>query len=68
MLEFLTFLAQRPVIIALAITGALFVTAGSYMAKPEHTTARSRGVTRVGYVLTGLSMFLFITAGFLSDT
>lgn len=68
MLEFLTFIAQRPVVIALAITGALLVTAGSYMAKPGHTTARSRSVTRVGYVLTGLSMVLFITAGFLSDT
>lgn len=67
MIEFLTFIAQRPVVIALAITGALLVTAGSYMAKPGHTTVRSRSVTKLGYVLTGLSVVLFITAGFLSD-
>lgn len=67
MLEFLALITQRPVVIVLAITGALLVTAGSYMAKPDKPTKASRSLTVVGYVLTVLSVLLFIIAGFMSD-
>lgn len=65
MLEFLALLTQRPVVIVLAITGALLVTASSFIAKPEDESQTARRVSIAGYVITGLSVLLFIVAGFL---
>lgn len=65
MLEFLTLLTQRPVIIVLAITGAILVTAGSYMGKPGEQSPTARRISILGYVITGLSVVLFIVAGFM---
>ncbi|MFV0368670.1 MAG: hypothetical protein ACK5KM_09440 [Hyphomicrobiaceae bacterium] len=70
MLDILATLAQRQYVIALAIVGALLVTAGSLAARPGSNTPQrpfSRQLTLTGYVLTGVSMLLFIIAGFLSD-
>lgn len=65
MLEILTLITQRPVIIVLAITGALLVSASSFIAKPGADTQSSRRLSNAGYAVTGLSILLFIVAGFL---
>lgn len=69
MLEVLTLLSQRWVIVLLAIVGALMVTADGLMtgntagkAQPAHITALSRA----GYAATAISILLFIVAGFMS--
>ncbi|MCC0010808.1 MAG: hypothetical protein H6875_10215 [Hyphomicrobiaceae bacterium] len=70
MLEFLASVAQRQNVIALAIVGALLVTAGALAARPdakEPPRPLSRQLTLTGYVLTGVSMLLFIIAGYMSD-
>ncbi|MFN3868672.1 MAG: hypothetical protein ACK4MF_06365 [Hyphomicrobiaceae bacterium] len=68
MLELLMSLAQRPVVIALAISGALLVTAGSLMQGPRKAPPRpvGRWLSRIGYTLTFVSILLFIVAGYLS--
>lgn len=69
MLDVLGALSQRPVIITLAIVGALLVTAASMLPQPKDgsTSALSRVLTRAGYGITGASIVLFIAAGFLSN-
>jgi predicted membrane channel-forming protein YqfA (hemolysin III family) len=54
----------RPVIIGLAIAGALFATAASVLqAKRKVSAERARQLNLTGYVLMGLSMALFIVVG-----
>lgn len=77
MIDFLILVSERPVVITLALLGAALVIAGSLTArpiKPGHTpssltrqSALSRGLTIVGYTITGGSILLFIIAGFVSD-
>lgn len=79
MIDALTYISQRSIVVALAIIGALFVTAGSLLAKrstrdrqpasiPENSRrALSQSLTVLGYVLTMTSIALFIVAGFVSD-
>ena len=80
MIDALIFVSQRPVVITLAILGALLVTAGSLVHKPvqapsggsrNSSSQRKRGLamhlTRSGYAITCTSILLFIIAGFVSD-
>lgn len=78
MIDALIFISQRPVVIALAIFGALLVTAGSLIAKPPPPNSPepveedlrgtlARRLTTFGYVVTMFSVALFIVAGFVSD-
>jgi len=54
----------RPVIIGLAIAGALFATAASVLqARGTVSPERARQLNLTGYVLMGLSMALFIAVG-----
>ena len=54
----------RPVIIGLAIAGALFaVTASTLQVRGKVSAERARQLNRAGYVLMGLSMALFIIVG-----
>jgi len=64
--ELLDSVIQRPVIIALAITGALLATFGSYTKTRDGDTGKSRRLIILGYAITALSMVLFIIAGFRS--
>lgn len=68
MWELLAVATTRPVIVTLAIVGAVLVTAASVMrpkgnAPPPQSTAF---MNRVGYALTFASIALFIIAGFMS--
>lgn len=69
MIETLSLVSQRPVIIALAMLGALLVVAGSLL--PETRSGSQQALpqllTRAGYTVTVVSMLLFITAGFLAE-
>lgn len=67
-MELLGLLSSRPVVIALAVAGALVATIGSWlMRNPGRLGARgARWVMRIGYGITGTSVFLFIVAGFLA--
>jgi len=67
-LELLGLVASRPVVIALAVTGAIVATVGSWlMRNPGRFGARgARLVLRIGYGITGVSVFLFIVAGFMA--
>lgn len=80
MIDFLIAISQREIVIALAIIGALLVTAGSLVAKPrgrnkpvpspaseDGQDTLARRLTRVGYAVTMVSVALFIIAGFVSD-
>lgn len=69
MLDLLYLVLRREVIIALAIVGAIIATLGSaLMPRPEPDTARrGRLLLRLGYSITGASIFLFILAGFMSS-
>ena len=54
----------RPVIIGLAIAGALFATAASVLQTQGRISAeRARQLNLTGYVLMGLSMALFVVVG-----
>ena len=66
--EFLGLIATRPVVIALAVLGAIVATLGSHLVrKPRYLGERgARFVLRLGYGLTGASVVLFIVAGFIS--
>ncbi len=69
MIETLQVLSGRPVVVTLAILGAAMVTAASLLKSREATTSRMRmaGVLHYGgYALTGVSVLLFIIAGFIS--
>ena len=66
-MELLTFLLQREVIIATAITGAALATAASFSAVRVRTgPVTASALVRTGYALTGVSMLLMIVAGFMS--
>jgi len=79
MIDVLILISQRHIVIALAIVGALLVTAGSLVSKPRSRNAPepdrrddeqsvlARRLTTVGYVVTMASIALFIVAGFVSD-
>lgn len=77
MIDALIFISTRPIVITLALLGAGLVMAGSLGAGPKKTggktrsgsrqTPLARGLTKTGYALTGVSIFLFIIAGFVSD-
>jgi len=78
-IDALIFLSQRPVVITLAVLGALLVIAGALTAKPERAGDKvqpspparkrplARHLTSSGYVITFASIVLFIIAGFVSD-
>jgi hypothetical protein len=54
----------RPVIIGLAIAGALVAVAASALqVRGKVSAERARQLNRAGYVLMGLSMALFIIVG-----
>ena len=54
----------RPVIIGLAIAGALLATAASVLqTKGKVSAERARQLNLTGYVLMGLSMALFVIVG-----
>jgi predicted membrane channel-forming protein YqfA (hemolysin III family) len=54
----------RPVIIGLAVAGALFATAASVLQTRGRISAeRARQLNLAGYVLMGLSMALFVVVG-----
>jgi quinol-cytochrome oxidoreductase complex cytochrome b subunit len=68
MWELLSLATSRPVIVALAILGALMVTAASILGRKQEGAPGPSTVliNRVGYALTFASIALFIVAGFLS--
>ncbi len=66
MLDFLQVVSSKPVVVLLAVIGALLVTAGSW-SRVSGFLGRG-GITfivRLGYGVTGLSVLLFIIAGFI---
>lgn len=67
-LEFLGLIAARPIVITLAVLGAIVATLGSHLVRsPGRLGERgARFVLRLGYGLTGASVVLFIVAGFIS--
>lgn len=78
MIDALILISQRPIVIALAVVGALLVTAGSLVAKPrgrnmpepaadDAQSVLAKRLTTFGYVVTMVSVALFIVAGFVSD-
>lgn len=74
MIDALIFMSQRPVVITLAVLGALLVTAGALAQKPKaarsisaHQRPIARRLTTSGYAITFASILLFIIAGFVSD-
>lgn len=67
-MELLGLIASRPVVIALAILGAVVATFGSWLVRNSGRLG-ARGalwVLRLGYGITGASVLLFIVAGFLA--
>lgn len=80
MIDALFFISQRPIVIALAMLGAVLVTTGALIAKPSnnrpdqekpasrsHMRSLARHLTSSGYAITFASIVLFIIAGFVSD-
>ena len=67
-MELLALIAGRPVVIALAILGAIVATLGSWLVRhPGRLGERgARFVLRFGYGLSGASVALFIVAGYLA--
>jgi len=67
-MDLVSFLTQRSVIVALALAGATLVMLASM--RRDGRTATPPGMSRLlvvtGYVMTGVSIILFIVAGFLS--
>jgi amino acid permease len=57
------FLTSRPVVIALAILGAVASTLASAL-KPRLGADRAKQLNAAGYGFMGVSMLLFIVAGF----
>ncbi len=58
------FLLNRPVVVGIAITGALFSLAASALQKKGLVTdACANRLNNLGYVLMGVSMLLFVVAG-----
>ena len=67
-MELLGLIASRPVVIALAILGAVVATFGGWLVRnPGRLGAQGAlWVLRLGYGITGASVLLFIVAGFLA--
>ena len=65
-MELFDLLLRREVIVGLAIVGAVIATIGSFMMKRDERASprAARLMLRVGYGLTGISIALFIAAGF----
>jgi hypothetical protein len=61
--ELLALIAGRPVVIALAVVGAIMATLGRHPGRLGERGARF--VLHLGYGLSGASVALFIVAGFL---
>ena len=60
-------LLTREAVISLAVVGAILSTAASMLqARGSISAPRGRQLNRAGYVLMGISMALFIVAGFRS--
>jgi len=58
-------LLERPVVIGLAVAGAVFSTAASLLqARGSIGAARAHQLNLIGYALMGVSMLLFIIVGF----
>jgi hypothetical protein len=67
-MDLLDSLTQRPVFIALAVTGAVLATAGNIISQRASDNYKRIGrfVLRLGYGLAWCSVALFIIAGFLA--
>ena len=67
-MEQLAFLIERELIVGLAILGGLVSFAGSWLLRRREGEPRrsARLVLHAGYAVTGLSVALFIVAGFAS--
>lgn len=67
-MDILAFLTQRPVIVGLAIAGAMMVMASGLLGgrDAERPHARAMLLSKAGYAVTFVSIVLFIVAGFLS--
>lgn len=64
----LDLITQRSIVIGLAIVGALVVTVVNWLVRSGKLEAnQARVYTRTGYLITGLSVVLFIIAGFRAD-
>jgi len=66
--DLLALVTSRPFVIVLAVVGAVMAMVGSAMTREGSGFARvtARCVLLTGYGLTGLSVLVFIAAGFLS--
>ena len=66
-MEILGLIASRPVVIALAVLGAVLATLGNHwINRPGRLGERgARLLLRLGYGITGASVVLFIVAGFI---
>ena len=57
-------LISRPVVISLALLGALLATAASFLQTRGYLSDRgARALNRAGYAAMGASMLLFVLAG-----
>lgn len=67
-MDLLAFLTQRPVIVGLAILGALMVMAASLFGGRDAANPDRRALllSKTGYAVTFASIALFIVAGFMS--
>ena len=67
-MEVLSFLLQREVIITTAIVGAAITVVGTVMIgrNADSSPGVARGIMRLGYAVTFVSIVLFIAAGFAS--
>ena len=68
-MELLAFFTSRTFIIAVAITGALIATVGSYLMRDSSSFPEDRAklVMRTGYGVTWVSIAAFIVAGFIGE-
>lgn len=66
-MELLDLVIQRPVVIALAIAGAAVATLGSVLLRQGSRVnpKTARLILRLGYGISGISIAIFIAAGFL---
>jgi len=61
-------LSTRPVVIALALTGAALSVLAILLRKREGRAQLARRIDNAGYVFMGLSMLLFVIAGLRGET
>lgn len=67
-MQFLSVLTQREIFIGLALTGAAVSTFGGYLLRKNSTTdpGTARFVLKVGYVISWVSVVIFISVGLMS--